>query len=204
MERKHANNKNNGKNETSNVAAVVNKILKKKAELKSFDVGFGTTVDSTGTLTKISSIPQGDTDSTRDGDQLLVTRISLRGTLANSSSDLTNVMRVIIFKWMQDDASAGPVSATDILQSLSPYSPYDRDGLRAKKFIVLLDRFLTTSLQGPAIMKYDYDSKHDFKISYSAGAVTGYSNIYVLQISDSSGIPHPTGSWISRVWFNDF
>jgi hypothetical protein len=161
-------------------------------------------VDTTGTLQKLSTIPQGDTDSTRDGDQAEVFGVDIIATFANATStDLTNVGRLIIFRWEQDDSSAAPASVADILQTASVYAPYNRDNLRARKFIVLMDELFSTSLNGYSIEKFQEKLKVNFKLKFQGSANTGNSMVYAVMISDSGAIPNPTFSYQVRVWFTD-
>jgi len=197
--------KSSKKVRASEVNKLVKNYIQQNAETKSFDTGFGSSVDSTGVITKISTIPQGDTDSTRDGDQANVFSIELRGSLAiPSTGDQTNVLRIICFRWMQDDSSAGPAGVTDILQTLTPYSPYDRDNFRAKKFLVLHDELVGASITGPAVRIFSFKLDKQFRIGYQATATTGTSNVYIASISDSGASVHPVVSWVSRVWFKDY
>jgi hypothetical protein len=187
----------------SQMTQIALKVIQGKAEDDSFDVGFGSSVNSTGSLTKLTTIPQGLTDSSRVGDQVEVFKLSIIGCLQNSSSDLTNTCRLILFRWEQDDSSAAPASVSDILQTASPYSPYNRDNLRARKFIVLYDKVLCTGLQGPSISKFEKDVGCNFKIKFQGSANTGTSHIYALQVSDSTAIPDPQMQWVARTWYHD-
>jgi hypothetical protein len=187
----------------SQMTQIALKVINGKAETDSFDVGFGSSVNSTGSLTKLSTIPQGTSDSNRIGDQVEVFKVSIIGCATNSSADLTNTIRLILFRWEQDDSSAAPAAVTDILQTASPYSPYNRDNLRARKFIVLYDKVLATGLQGPSIAKFEKDINVNFKIKFQGSANTGTSHVYAAQVSDSAAIPDPGMAWITRVWYHD-
>jgi hypothetical protein len=204
MERKNSKKSNQKLVTKAELGNLVIKQIKKYAEHKSFDTGFGSSVDTTGTLQKLSTIPQGDTDSTRDGDQAEVFGVDIIATFANASStDLTNVGRLIVFRWEQDDSSAAPASIADILQTASVYAPYNRDNLRARKFIILMDEIFSTSLNGYAIEKFKEKLKVQFKLKFQGSGNTGNSMIYAAMISDSGAIPNPTFSYQVRVWFTD-
>jgi hypothetical protein len=196
-------NKHSESDLKSQMTQIALKVINGKAETDSFDVGFASSVNSTGNLTKLSTIPQGTSDSNRIGDQAEVFQVSIKGCAQNSSADLTNAIRFILFRWEQDDSSAAPAAVTDILQTASPFSPYNRDNLRARKFIVLYDKLLCTGLQGPSTVKFEKDVKVNFKIKFQGSANTGTSHIYAAQVSDSSAIPDPGMAWIARVWYHD-
>jgi hypothetical protein len=185
-----------------NLHTEVLKVIKSKAEIKSFDAGFGTTVDNAGSITKLSTIPQGDTDSSRQGDQCELIKLEVHANYANSSADLFNTYRHIIFRWCQDDTVAAPI-VSDILQSTTVFSPLNRDNFRAKKFIVIHDVFKCTSLNGEHAKTDVFVKKLNFKILFQSGATTGTNHIYSLQLSDSAAIPHPIVSYVARVHYND-
>jgi hypothetical protein len=191
-------NKNKLDNEISRVAL---KILKKNQEHKSFDTGFGSSVSSTGTIQKLSTIPQGDTDSTRDGDALQIIRIEFR--VAFAFADPVNTGRVIVARWNQDDSSAAPTGITDILQTATPYSPYNRDNLRAKKFSVIFDNTYLVGATGPNILGSCLSKNYPSKIAFQAAANTGNGHIYAFMVSDSAAIAHPIFTYVARIWFTD-
>jgi hypothetical protein len=178
--------------------------IRKYAEHKSFDTGFASSVDTTGVLQKLSTIPQGDTDSTRDGDQAEVYSVDVIASFANASStDLSNLCRLIIFRWQQDDSSAAPAAVTDILQTASVYSPLNRDNERAKKFVILKDHLFSTSLNGPSVDTLVSKSGNRFKLAFQGSANTGNNMVYAMMVSDSGAIPHPTLNYQVRVYFTD-
>jgi hypothetical protein len=183
------------------IVRVATKILKKEQEKKSFDTGFGSTVASTGTLQKLSTIPQGDTDSTRDGDVLRTTQIDLIGSVV--FADASNVIRLTIVRWNQDDSSAAPASVTDLFQTATPYSPYNRDNLRAKKFTVVTDHFYGVGATGPNIKTFEMKRKFQTNINFQSGANTGTGHLYAFMLTDSTGIPHPALNYVCRVWYTD-
>jgi hypothetical protein len=183
---------------------LVNQKIRKYAEHKSFDTGFNSSVDTTGTLQKLSTIPQGDTDSTRDGDQAEVISVDVIASFANASStDLSNLCRFIVFKWQQDDSSAAPAAVTDILQTASVYSPLNRDNERAKKFVILDDHLFSTSLTGPSVDTHIIKLKNKFKLAFQGSANTGNNMVYAMMVSDSGAIPHPILAYQVRVYFTD-
>jgi hypothetical protein len=185
------------------VEAIVQKAIKSKLkkvqELKSFDTGFGSSVSSTATITDLTTIPQGDTDSARDGDAIRVKR--MEQILSWAPGDTTNTYRQIIFRWNQDDVVAPVV--TDVLQLANAFSPYNRDTLRAKKFSVIDDWFSVTGLNGPSIDKHVFAKAMEWNISFYSGGTSGTNKIYSLQISDSGAVTHPFVNSDFRVYFTD-
>lgn len=178
----------------------IDKALKSKAEHKSFDQGFSATVSSTGTMLKLTPIPQDDTDSGRDGDQLLLSH--LQNKISFIGADTTQLFRMITFRWNQDDTTA-PVAA-DLLQTVSVYGPYVRDNERAKKFTILEDLFLGTSINGPNCLTRTFDRKFSSKIAFQAASTSGTGHLYTFMITDSLAVTHPSIAFIFRSYYYDF
>lgn len=182
------------------IARVATKVLKKKQELKSFDTGFAQTVSSSGTVQKLTTIAQGDTDSDRNGDQILITHVQLIITFA--FADSVNVCRWVLFRWNQDDGVAAPVIA-DIFQTVSPYSPYNRDNVRGKKFVVFGDHLFCVGATGPNIEKHIFDRKLTTKVNFTVASVNGMGHLYSVMVTDSLASTHPPLSYIARVSYTD-
>lgn len=202
MERKSVNNqKVLSTYEKKYLKNMVNQKLLSVQEKKSFDFGFSASVDSTGAVAKITSIPQGDTDSSRQGDHIKLLKAELRA--AASYADTTNVVRLIIFKWNQDDSSAAPVGVTSILQTATPFSPYDRDNERAGKFTIVVDHLFGVSNVGQGIATHEWYGKLTGQIAYQAASTAGTGNLYYAVISDSNALPHNTLSYVWRTYYTD-
>lgn len=198
---KSNNNNKNNQSLDNKIQSQIDKALKSKAEHKSFDQGFNSTVSSTGTLLKLTPIPQDDSDSGRDGDQLLINRVQCKISFAGA--DPTQVMRMLIFRWNQDDSSAAPVVG-DILQTTSPYSPLTRDNERAKKFSVLDDFFVGTSSTGINVKTKTVDKLFSSAIKFQTASTAGTGHLYAFMVSDSTAITHPTIAFIFRAYYYDF
>jgi len=93
------------------VSKIVQKNFSKRVELKYYTFGAQPTVNSTiPVITSLSDIAQGDTDITRNGDRLNISRLELRYILKVNSANLipANAVRVIIFQWLPNDGTAAP------------------------------------------------------------------------------------------------
>lgn len=183
------------------IKRLIKQEIKAVQEIKSFDTGFAQTVDSTGTLQKLTTIPQGDTDSTRDGDALKLCKFEFRGQ--SNFADSTNATRLLIFRWNQDDSSAAPAGITDLLQTATPFSPFNRDNERARKFDIIVDHLFVTANCGPGTEKLEVIKEMRSKIAFQASANTGTGHIYSAMVSDSTATTHPGLNYVVRVYFTD-
>lgn len=187
-------------NVRNQIKQLVKNEIKSNQELRSFDTGVATTFDNTGSLVKLTTIPQGDTDSSRQGDHVKLHSIRMKGAV--TYSDTTNTFRLIILRWNQDDSSSAPVVG-DITQSLTPYSPIHRDNERAKKFDVISDELLGVANVGPGIVTFNWEKQMKSIIAFQATATTGTGHLYAYIISDSAGLPHPSMSFVFRSYYTD-
>jgi len=182
------------------VKSLVKQEINSVQEKRSFDTGVGTSFDNTGSLTKLTTIPQGDTDSSRQGDHVKLHSIRMAGSC--SYADTTNAIRLIILRWNQDDSSSAPVVG-DILQTSSPYSPVNRDNERAKKFDILSDELYGVANVGPGVAVWKWEMKLRSQIAFQSGATTGTGHLYAYIISDSSASTHPSVAFILRTYYTD-
>lgn len=186
----------------SMVRKVVNKALSKNMEHKYFDYQFASpSVDDQGITYYISDVPQGDTDTTRDGDKLMPTSLDLN--LAVYAGDTTNVVRFMIVRW---HSNVSTLAAGNVFQYLNsayaPHTPLHHDG--RSQFEVLLDKTIvlnTVSRPIVKIVKRLILAKKTIK--YSAGSTTGSDKILALAVSDSAATSHPAIAGYSRLNFTD-
>lgn len=205
------------KKQTKQVKQIINKNL----ELKYYDATLGPFGQpNTWQISGISSIPQGQTDSSRIGDKLKMTRWQLRVQFdlsGGSLADATNHLRFVCFQWkpftipvVADIFNLGLGAAED------NFSFYQHD--KKANYHILFDReyflagngFLDTNdiaSVGCCTSKYVFLSiplKRAIKqIDYIAGGVTGNNKLYIATCSDSSVTPHPVISIQSHIEFYD-
>lgn len=187
------------KKEKKQVKAIINR----GRENKYYDTLLSVTEEYGGTVYSISDVPQGDTDITRDGDQFNQRALRLKGKVVNADS--TNLLRLVVFRWKQEDtpAPADILNSTYVGTIRAPYSPYHHDG--RTNFTVLYDKTFPTDTYSP--QRY-FDSKwinlREKKQYMVAGSATvGKNKLYVLIISDSAAEGSPLCDMVSRLTFTD-
>lgn len=190
----------------------VKALIKAPMEHKFFDSNTSAVgVPLTAILFQISVIPQGDTDITRDGDQLMLTSIDVRGMV--NVADTTNLVRLIFFQWRPNSNPA----LTDILNTgvngIVPdvYSMYNHD--QKGQFKVLYDKtfklagFGTSASPSGAvsqeIFKLTLAKKLIKKLQYINGTTAGMNQVWYLAISDSTVSSDPTLTMKVRFNFID-
>lgn len=173
-------------------------------------------VTYSGYLAEFTAPSGGATANTRVGDKITVKRIEFQYEVIGY--DGTDVMRVIIFKWNNDDGSYAP-TVTGILDSgvvggtNAPIAPYTWDNFKAKDFEILYDQVHSLSWGAPATSGTEVQT-HRVKlfgrglgssadIQLNAGATTGKGKYGVLVISDSAVAGHPKFAWHARLVFTD-
>lgn len=190
--------------EKAEVATIVNRKLTKRLEKKyHLQAGAGVNYDYNGNIVSLSSVAQGDTDTTRDGDSLYIRSIRLMGDI--TVADSTNLYRVIVFQWLDDTT---PV-ASDVLSSTylgtanACNASYHHD--QRKKFRIMFDkRYVLDSTDNTRLL-IDTKQLRPFvrKIQYTAATTTGTNKIWGLFVSDSSAVSHPSLNYVSKMNFND-
>lgn len=197
--------------------AEIRKIAKRqvglKQELKYFLINtYDYAISTTPSLFQLSAIPQGDTDTTRDGDRLELSKISLRGQVY--CTDVTNIMRFIVFQFRP---SAVPV-ASQILQigpsgAIDVWSNYNHD--TRQEYKILYDKTFTMQGNGAAATSPFTDSSYQHfqrkitnnnfnkNLQYIGGGTGGTNQIYYIAVSDSNLAAHPTITFQAYFNFKD-
>lgn len=135
-----------------------------------------------------SSITQGDTIRTRDGDR--IQPVNLRVSYQVRHEDPFFISRIILFQWKPDINVDAP-SMAKILEVPgtvnSVFSPYMQDNVDRSKFHILKDIIHTGNKEGLLTPSYTHTfniNKFANKyINYNESAVSGKSLIYCLAFS---------------------
>ena len=173
----------------------VQKIIKSNQEIKTavFNFPGGTTVGTTGNDSSLVNVAQGDTQQSRDGNQLRL--LSIEGDLFLAASDSSNAVRMLLYR--QKDASGAAMAiAYDGLPDLDQYVVY-------RDFLIPL-----ATSGGPGVSRRRFRIKFPasgLRVQYDGTAgtdiVSGYMKMYV--VSDSSSAPHPTVVGNVRIRYTD-
>lgn len=199
------------------VRAMINSKINSAEETKYFDTILGATnIDSDGiTPFSLTDIPQGSTDTTRDGDTakptLLFYSVHLRYNATSTITNLSasnNVARLLIFRWKPFFGDVAPTATKILTYSgtlTSAYGPLVHDG--RNQFDVLVDEIVQLDgIANPQALLRGF-VKCTNNIQWKAGSTTNQTNgLYVLLISDAvpaSGVYVGLQDAIFRVDFTD-
>lgn len=182
----------------SKVASLVN------AEHKYYDTQSGFQSDYNGTLNSLVPIPQGDTQSTRDGDSLKIRNLDLRLQM-NSVTSASHVRMVVFIDKLNTITAASDMyeDAGSVFAHLSQKKHMNRYDT-----VVLFDK--TYTLNAPAVD----DNSNIFKLNIPVNRHVTYEpattnitagNLKLLIISDQApaGAARPSTSFNARVWYID-
>lgn len=174
----------------------VKRIIGKGRETKHFHYvnGAGISQSTVATITNLSGVTQGDSDTTRDGDTLTLKSMRFSATIAGA--DTYNRFRIILFRWNANNATA-PVVGDLLMNSagslVDVLIPTVIDG--KSQFHIIHDRTYVTTTAGKSslgVLKTFYGKKLGAKnIQFEGGANTGYKHVYMLTVSDSGAASHP-------------
>lgn len=105
----------------SKLAKVVN------VETKYHDTTYGSSTSWTGLLYTVANVPQGDTDTSRDGDSIKCQNLDMR-YLIDSSSVSPAVVRIMVIEDKQNKLStpADLLTTTGVLQAVLSDKKHDR------------------------------------------------------------------------------
>lgn len=163
-------------------------------------------------------IAQGITDSDRTGDSIhwcgtMEFRIRITNGLG-STGDVYNNVRCIIFQYHPNTTpTIGTVLLTGASGVIDFLSPYSHDNRQTYK--ILFDKVFTTvgnnsSASNPyadnvtLYRSYKISLKRATKkVQYVAGTTVGTNRFFIILLSDSSLVTHPTVSYTTKVFYRD-
>lgn len=197
------------------LATKVSNIIKKSAELKRYDVSSARTDlnNTTQILTDVFSPAQGNTDTQRNGDQLMLTkhfRFEANVLCPDTASLGAVCVRIILFQWHPNTVPA--INELLIPQSGNYYTDclYNMD--TRHMYSIIYDKVVPLTGYGSSnavfVLKRNiYKSKIQSKVQFVNGTTVGTNKIYFAGISDWLTGEHagtrPTIKYSLRTFFRD-
>lgn len=195
------------------------KIVKMNApDKKFFDFSVNVGVTSSGDVLNLfqntgasSFIVQGTDVQDRIGDSIRPIKTIIRGNIFNSSTDVSNHIRLIL---VRDISTSGVFPALGDLLNLGigvslvdpSYANYNTQTVPSR-FKILYDKNFSTSLNGRNTVSFKISKKLGQRSTYSAntGAITDLQDnqYWLFQVSDSTVAPNPTITWTSQTLYHD-
>ena len=186
----------------------VKRMLASREENKTFVAGaLSAAATLVPVLTSLANIPLGQTDNTRIGNHVHLK--SFKGRFTVTAGDATQLTRVILFKWKEND-SFNPPTAAQILANgpsggVDVYSTYNTES--PGNYQILKDYFLTGSAGTSSnilIVKRELNIKLSGKAQFWSDVGTaGTNKIYIMYQSDSAAVPNPTISYNFEIAYGD-
>lgn len=163
-----------------------------------------------GLIVDLTNIAQGDEDGQRIGLDIMPEMLTLRWEyiVATVGSDITNLVRITVFKFIENDSISLPTLATIFHDTVNerPLSPFDfvNNNTIVK---ILYDRIMTlndssfTNRYGT--IKLGRTRLRGKRITYNNTLLTGEGKIYIVLWSDSLAVPHPTFKMFGHFQYTD-
>lgn len=185
------------KSNEKEIRTVVKRMLKKDVELKFYDTTYNAiTFNSAGisatVFQNLSGMGTGGTQSLRIGDEIQCSRLDYSFLFDVPSGAFTgdSCMRMLIFRWNDNDGGSAPTAAT-VLQypavTYTPHSPLLFQSTEGKRLTVLHDSKAMVALNaqnGCFVHKGSINLK-DHPIRYNGGANTANGQLYLMLMSDN-------------------
>lgn len=186
------------------VKTIVKKELRNNSEWKHFTNAYTNTISTAGSVTSVSEVPQGDTDTTRDGDMIQVSSMNYRYSV--QSADSENLIRIIFFQWHTSLAVPGVTNVLNIPVGYEELAMYETDQA-GHEFKILYDQTHALNAQySGAVDQRVFIGKVQIprkKVQYRGGGLNGSNKVYALIISDSVAISHPTIKLVTKLNYMD-
>lgn len=189
---------------TANKALAIAKKTQRRVELKFLDRLENTTsVLITGTTPVALSNPiQGDGSSNRDGNDIFVTSVDIRGAFLMIP---TEICRMVVYSWTSGTSSVPTDVFQDTNNSTAVYTHKSWNN-RFRSNILLDKVFCPKGFSGATQVEVPFHFRvkgMNHRVRMSSGG-TGAENgmIYIVFMSNIGDTP-PTVNWRSRVIFKD-
>lgn len=174
------------------------------AERKFHDIDTNFTTSSAGTLTRLTNVAQGDTQSTRTGNSLFIRTLYTRGRIAMNTAVAEATVRLILLIDKSETTAAPAVG--DILQTIgtgsAPFSSLEITNMG--RFKILKSKMFTLNNTGANSLPYKFFIRLRHHTRYNGPLSTdfGRGQIYLLAISDQ-GVSLPSVSIYNRASYYD-
>lgn len=185
---------------------LVTKTILSKMELKYWEqYSTPAGVDFSGTVWPLSDITAGTADTNRIGDKAKPHNFTMKFNLVGA--DATNLMTVMVVRWKPDSQIENLANVSQVLgltgSTLGPLSPPIWD--TRQKFDILWGKRYSLALSGPQQIEDEVFLNLDKgpSIAYKATTTNGLNKLFLLAISDSGAVSHPTIQFYCRLSFYD-
>jgi len=187
----------------------VNRMIKQTMESKYKDsLSTSSNLNATGIFEDTTDISQGDTATTRDGDEILLQSLEVNFYAFTDpiSNDRVNACRVIVFFWNSNNTPIVTDLLEDATGSLPHLSPMNNGN--KKRILILYDRrFLVQSQTGPQGVipqRFVISIPRKLqKVTYVTGSNNAVRRLYIFFCSDSSATPSPDIQYYVRLRYKD-
>lgn len=191
-----------GRGLSSNQKAQVSRLINRRSERKYHNFLLSAGRDYSGSVNDLSVISQGDGGTSRDGDSLYL--LSCRAKITFELGDTTNLCRCIIFQSHQNTTPVPSdiIDGTYVGTTEAPLASYN--STQKRMFSVLYDKTVALHTYKP-IVEYDtgYLKIKRRKVKFNLASTAGQNKIWLLFITDSGAVAHPTCTILGRTTFSD-
>lgn len=224
FQRRRSTKKFRGRSLSGKQVLQVKRIVARRQELKYFAVLSNFAAITAATyMIDLTQIPQGDTDSTRDGDHLMLCgtpefHVRFQNDLTGAG-DAGAMYRLIIFQWHPSNGTA-PIGSDILLTGVSGAVDYTSFYSHDKRqlYTILYDECFKTwghgaGGAGPGTnqtdsglhrIKYSF-AKAQKQCQYQGGSTSGTNQIYMFMIHSSANLVGNQNAWLfaSKIFYRD-
>lgn len=183
----------------------VKKVLLKAQEMKYFTFGNGghSAVASSDIPVLISNIAEGTNPNQRVGREVVLKGINFKWEVI--AGDATNLCRMLIFTWTDGNRAPGLNEIVTATGTYGAIGSLSHDAVA--KYKVLYDKMLRVNLVGRTneYAEANLNFPRGIRLSFDGplGTDTGSRQIYLLLLSDSGTVGHPTAVYTGELRYQE-
>lgn len=158
----------------------------------------------------VSNLPQGDTDTTRDGDQIKPTTLEIRGALQMPAASAPGISVRVLVAQYHPMVTTTSIEAANILEGSAPstndyFTQHYNVDFR-QDYTILKDAVFDMSVAGPGSAHFHWKIPLKKKMQYLSSVTDGTqhtNNIKVFWVTNWIGTQQPLIGFRSRLRYID-
>lgn len=171
------------------LANKIKSVIKNVAEKKEVDLNYtDSNLDTTGDMWHLTTVAQGDTNNTREGNKIQILSYSMKYAIALNATATDAVIRMILFTDLRQVGSTSP-SITDVLQSSGPSELMNTTN--KGRFKVHRDRYFSITATKSLLVGKMYVNFNMMDVRYNntTGSSIEKNGLYLMVLSNEATYP---------------
>jgi len=173
------------------------------SEMFKLDTAFSAAALTTGAVSHVTAVQQGDGDSQRTGNSIFVRSYNLKGSIVhNAAGSNTQFVRVSVVQDKQQIGDTVP-AYTDVYESASPYAHLNSNTVGRFKILYSRTYIVNNNDKTSCLLNINIPMRHHVRYNGTAGSDIQKGGLYICTSVDEPTANMPTWSGEMRLSYHD-